>query len=115
MAKAAVEQKRNHPKTPQHPQQRKKTTQARLARPRLFVAAIGLVALVAIGLVLMRGLGEDATRAAAAPLPDTSDYHSLLVAPNAPDQPCSARIRVSSARPMAVGAGRRPSLPTRTR
>jgi len=86
MAKAAVEQKRNHPKTPQHPQQRKKKTQARLARPLLFVAAIGLVALVTIGLVLMRGLGEDATRAAAAPLPDTSDYHSLLVAPNAPDE-----------------------------
>lgn len=86
MAKAAVEQKKKHPKKQQHPQQRKKTTQARPSRSLLSVAAIGLAALVAVGLVLMRGSGEDATRAAAAALPDTSDYHSLLVAPNAPGE-----------------------------
>jgi hypothetical protein len=84
MAKAAVEQKKKQPKKPQHPQQRK-TTHARPSRLLLLAGAAGLIALAGIGIVLTRGSGDDTTGATAAPLPNTGDYHSLLVAPNAPD------------------------------
>lgn len=85
MAKAAVKAKKDL-KKPQHPQQRK-TTRARPSRVLLFAGAAGLIALAGVGVVLTRGSGDDTTgAAAAAPLPNTSDYHSLLVAPNAPDQ-----------------------------
>jgi photosystem II stability/assembly factor-like uncharacterized protein len=85
MAKAVVEQKKKQSKKPQHPQQRK-TTQARPSRMLLFIGAAGLIALAGVAIMLTRGSGEDTTGAAAAALPNTSDYHSLLVAPNAPDQ-----------------------------
>ena len=81
MAKTAVKAKKDLRK----PQQRK-TTRARPFRVLLFVGAAGLVASAGIGIVLTRGSGDDRTGAAAAQLPNTSDYHSLLVAPNAPDQ-----------------------------
>jgi photosystem II stability/assembly factor-like uncharacterized protein len=84
MAKAAVEEKK-HPKKPQHPQQRK-TTHARPSRLLVLAGLAGLVGLAGIGIVLTQGSGDKATGAAAAALPHTSDYHSLLVAPNAPDQ-----------------------------
>lgn len=84
MAKAAVKAKKDL-KKPQHPQQRK-STQARTSRPLLVVGVAGLLALAAIAIVLTRGSGEDTIGATAAALPNTSDYHSLLVAPNAPEQ-----------------------------
>lgn len=84
MAKSAVTAKKD-PKKPQHPQQRT-TAQVRPLRVLLIVGAAGLIAIAGIGFVLMRGSGDDTTGAAAAQLPNTSDYHSLLVAPNAPDQ-----------------------------
>ena len=87
MAKTAVKAKKDL-KKPQHPQQRKKPAPPGPARLLLILGAAGLIALVAvIGIVLTRGSGDETTgAAAAAPLPNTSDYHSLLVAPTAPDQ-----------------------------
>jgi photosystem II stability/assembly factor-like uncharacterized protein len=85
MAKATVDQKKKHARKPQHPQQRK-ATRAQPSRLLLFVGAAGLIALAGIGIVLTRGSGGETTGAAAALLPHTSDYHSLLVAPNAPNQ-----------------------------
>lgn len=87
MAKTAVKAKKDV-KKPQHPQQRKKPAPPGPARLLLILAAAGLMALVAvIGIVLTRGSGDETTgAAAAAPLPNTSDYHSLLVGPDAPDQ-----------------------------
>jgi photosystem II stability/assembly factor-like uncharacterized protein len=85
MAKTAVKAKKDL-KKPQHPQQRK-TTDARASRSLLLlVGAAGLIALIGIGLVLTRGSGDGTSGVGAASLPNTSDYHSLLVAPNAPDQ-----------------------------
>jgi photosystem II stability/assembly factor-like uncharacterized protein len=84
MAKAAVKAKKDL-KKPQYPQ-RRKTTQTRPSRLLLFVGTAGLIALAGIGIVLTRGSGDDATGAAAAALPNTGDYHSLLVAPNAPNE-----------------------------
>jgi photosystem II stability/assembly factor-like uncharacterized protein len=84
MANAAVKAKKDL-KKPQHPQQRK-TTHSGLSRLLLLVGAAGLLALAGIWIVLTRGPGDDTTGAAAALLPDTSDYHSLLVAPNTPGQ-----------------------------
>ena len=85
MAKTAVKAKKDLRK-PQHPPQRK-TTDARASRSLLWlVGAAGLIALIGIGLVLTRGSGDGLSGAGAASLPHTSDYHSLLVAPNAPDQ-----------------------------
>jgi photosystem II stability/assembly factor-like uncharacterized protein len=85
MAKTAVKAKKDL-KKPQHPQQRR-TTDARASRSLLLlVGAAGLIALIGIGLVLTRGSGDGTSGAGAASLPHTSDYHSLLVAPNAPDQ-----------------------------
>jgi photosystem II stability/assembly factor-like uncharacterized protein len=69
----------------QHPQQRQ-TTPTRPSRLLLLVGAAGLIGLAVFGIVLARGSGADETGEVAAPLPNTSDYHSLLVAPNAPDQ-----------------------------
>lgn len=84
MAKAAVTAKRD-PKKPQHPRQRKAPS-ARSARPLLFLAgAAGLVAVLVVAL-LTRGSGNQPAGASPATLPNTNDYHSLLVAPNAPDQ-----------------------------
>ncbi len=85
MAKAAVKARKDL-KKPQHPQQRKATQAWPSRLLLLFVGAAGLIALVAIGIVLARGSGEETAGAVAAALPDTSDYHSLLVAPKAPDQ-----------------------------
>lgn len=87
MAKTAVKAKKDV-KKPQHPQQRKKPAQPGPARLLLILGAAGLIALAVVtGIVLTRGSGDETTgAAAAAPLPNTSDYHSLLVAPNAPDQ-----------------------------
>lgn len=86
MAKSAVKAKKDL-KKPQHPQQRKSAQPgpSRLLQ-LLILGAAGLIALAGIGIVLSRGSGDEATGAAAAPLPNTSDYHSLLVAPDAPDQ-----------------------------
>lgn len=86
MAKSAVRAKTDL-KKPQHPQQRK-TTGARPSRLLLLLlaGATGLIALVGIGFALTRDSGGGPAGAAAASLPHTSDYHSLLVAPNAPDQ-----------------------------
>ena len=84
MAKAAVKAKKNL-KKPQHPQQRK-PKQAKRPRLLLLVGAAGLIAVAAIGIALTRGSGDETSGATAAALPNTSDYHSLLVAPNAPDQ-----------------------------
>ena len=86
MAKPAVKAKKDL-KKPQHPQQRKKTAQAGPSRLLLILGAAGLIALAGIGIGLTRGSGDETTGvAAAAQLPNTSDYHSLLVAPNASDQ-----------------------------
>lgn len=86
MAKTAVKAKKDM-KKPQHPQQRKQPAQPGASRLLLILGAAGLIALAGIGLLLTRGSGNETTgAAAAAPLPNTSDYHSLLVAPNAAGQ-----------------------------
>jgi len=83
MAKTTVKAKKDLKK----PQQRKQTAEVGPARRLLILGAAGLIALAAIGIVLTRGPGDETTgAAAAAQLPNTSDYHSLLVAPDAPDQ-----------------------------
>lgn len=84
MAKAAVKAKKDL-KKPQHPQQRQPKP-ANRPRLLLLVGAAGLIALAGIGVALTRGSGDGTSGATAAALPNTSDYHSLLVAPNAPDQ-----------------------------
>lgn len=84
MANAAVKAKKDL-KKPQHPQ-RRSTTQGRPSRLLLLAGAAGLIALAGVGIVLTRDSGDDTTGAAPAALPNTSDYHSLLVAPNAPEQ-----------------------------
>lgn len=87
MAKTAVQPK-NQKKKPQHPQ-RRKAAGARSSRLPVFllVGAAGLTAVLGLALVLTRGSGgESAGAAAAASLPNTSDYHSLLVAPDASDR-----------------------------
>ena len=83
MAKATVQEKKKHPKQPQHPQ-RRQPAHSRRSRTVLLAGAAGLVVLVALGIVLLRGPGDDAAGPEAAPLPNTSDYHSLLVSPDVP-------------------------------
>ena len=63
-------------------------TSIRSSRPLLLlIGAAGLIAVIGLVLVLTRGSGsETAGSVAVASLPNTSDYHSLLVAPTAPDQ-----------------------------
>lgn len=88
MAKATVQEKKKHlknPRQPQHPQQRQ-AAHSRRSRAVLLAGAAGLVALVGIGIALLRGPGDDAAGPEAAPLPNTSDYHSLLASPDAPGE-----------------------------
>lgn len=86
MAMTAVKAKK-HLKKPQHPHRRKRAQPGRSRLLQLLIlGAAGLIALAGIAIVLTRGPGDEATGATAAPLPNTSDYHSLLVAPDAPDQ-----------------------------
>ncbi len=64
-------------------------TSIRSSRPLLLlIGAAGLIAAIGLVLVLTRGSGSETagSAAAVAALPNTSDYHSLLVAPTAPDQ-----------------------------
>lgn len=84
MTKSAVKANKR-PKKPPHPRQR----QTPFARSRVLpsLAGAGLIALAGLGVLLMRSSGADtAGAAAAARLPNTSDYHALLIAPDAPDQ-----------------------------
>ena len=85
MSKAAVKAKKNL-KKPQHPQQRKAPSARSSRSLLLLLGAGGLIAVLGVALMLTRGSEDTTVGAAAARLPNTSDYHSLLVAPNAPDQ-----------------------------
>lgn len=77
MAKTLAEPK-TRTRRPHAPKQHDESKRTRLW---LFVfAAMGLAAVATVGLLALASGGEDRA-AAAGRLPDTSDYHSLLVAP----------------------------------
>ena len=83
MARGAVKARKQQQMEPQHSQMRKAGSvgQARLV---MLAGAMGLAAVAGVALALSRGSGDESPGATAAPLPETSDYHSLLVAPDAP-------------------------------
>jgi photosystem II stability/assembly factor-like uncharacterized protein len=73
MARGAVKAKEQQQRKPRHPLV-------------LLAGAAGLAAVAGVALALGRGSGSESPGATAAPLPKTSDYHSLLVAPDTPDE-----------------------------
>jgi len=104
--------KARRPKTPQAPITRQ---HARPKRP-LWLYAFAAAAVIAAGsayLAFNRGSGTQA--AAGTGLPNTSDYHSLLVSTSDPNRILLGTHQVSSARPTAACIGRATGWRVRTR
>lgn len=86
MPKTATRKSGAKRRAPQHPQRRRR--QRRGSRKLLYaLAAAGVAGLLAVAILVSRGGGDAGTTAAEpASLPQTDDYHSLLVSPTDPDR-----------------------------
>jgi hypothetical protein len=98
--------KRRPPKGRQMQHSKQRTAPS--PRPWLFygLAATGLVGLaVAAALLSFRGGGDTSSKKASAGLPNTPDYHSLLINPGDPSKIVLAPTSASMSHPIAASTG----------